>query len=1032
MTTSPAALAKRLSAIDGRVSALSRTMQISRSTVTVTDPATGEPKAVPIADVAAASEEHAARLTEAEAEVAAAQASVAATAERVDQIQNGTLPELQEAIQIAQATADSTVKVHFEADLGAGVYPTLNDTSDLGDLYYRLDGQAERWQGSAIGWTLVEDTALTGAIADLRAAEEQITNLRDVELPALEADLAAADAIIAQHTTDLAGLDGRLTTAESDVSAARNDVDTLTGTTIPALQGDIDAKIPKQTGAILSTYIADDAITTPKIATGAVEAEQVAAGAIIAAKIGAGAVTAVKIEAGAVTAEKIQAGAIITEKLAAGAITAEKIEAGTITGDRIAAGTITSEKVIVASTESMIPWNMQATVDPHVGYNGATVTRVLDADLGWCMAVQGGSLADGTMGSAVRLMSGKTARTGHGGDFDVEAGGTYRMRVGLGVGGAFPSGFGRDVRISIAVYSSSTEYTWINSDTIGVGAYGADPNYLDFQFTLPANAVAIRPFIQKATWSNGTYFVLQPLLVRAASAELIVDGAITADKIGVGAVTAEKIQVGAITAGSAIIADGAITEAKIGTAQITNAKIAGGFDAAKITVGTLGADIIGAKTITADKVILSNTENLLVNPNFDNNGEGWSANALYTYSATDGANGEGSLLVGAATIQRGSDLGASNVQKYGSPVTPGRTYRLSAMARTASPAPASSIRIFARVYKEDGSAFVFATGGAGEITNAAPTVTNTYAEVAGNVTIPAGYTRLVMGLYVQPSYTSAVRFSTPRATLMAGADLVVDGAITAIKLGAEAVTAEKIAAGAITATKLAADAITGKTITGGTITGTAINGATMTGGVIQTAASGDRIVLDGAANSLTFETDGLPSPEVKAKTVVQPVNGNLQMQYYDGTGELDARLVFGNGLSMVSGVDYAYNTYLQVWGTGGITGRSPAIQSGTLVADERIVQAGQPIAYRQSAGVNSVPSVPANASVNVTAYLPSGRFTVAPIVTATPDDDRLTAVVTARSTTQLTIRLTNRSALASNPSTVGWTAVQMLSTAAEG
>lgn len=170
-------------------------------------------------------------------EVTAALEEVAAAREKIAELETGTLPALQEAIQIAQAAADSTVKVHFEEDLGEGVYPTLNDTSDLGDLYYRTDGQVERWMGStsATPWILVQDTVLAETIQELRNAQGLLHTLEEVTLPALRDDLTSAEETIVSHTTGLATLDGRLSESDGKITIAQDELNTLKTQTIPGL-----------------------------------------------------------------------------------------------------------------------------------------------------------------------------------------------------------------------------------------------------------------------------------------------------------------------------------------------------------------------------------------------------------------------------------------------------------------------------------------------------------------------------------------------------------------------------------------------------------------------------------------------------------------------------------------------------------------------------------------------------------------------------------------------------------------------------
>lgn len=144
---------------------------------------------------------------------------------------------------------------------------------------------------------------------------------------------------------------------------------------------------------------------------------------------------------------------------------------------------------------------------------------------------------------------------------------------------------------------------------------------------------------------------------------------------------------------------------------------------------------------------------------------------------------------------------------------------------------------------------------------------------------------------------------------------IEDGAISTPKLAAGAVTAVKITAGAITANEIAAGTITGDriaglTITGvnifgetisadklstnsitsqkigtnvlsaisidaSTITGTTITGATITGGVIRTAATGDRIEINGTAwDRISFFRGGGAVASITSKVSGLTVSGS--------------------------------------------------------------------------------------------------------------------------------------------------------------
>ena len=77
--------------------------------------------------------------------------------------------------------------------------------------------------------------------------------------------------------------------------------------------------------SILSTHIANGAVTTDKIGNGAVTTDKIGNGAVTTDKIGTGAVTPEKIATGAVTADKINTHAVETDKVKDKAITSDKL-----------------------------------------------------------------------------------------------------------------------------------------------------------------------------------------------------------------------------------------------------------------------------------------------------------------------------------------------------------------------------------------------------------------------------------------------------------------------------------------------------------------------------------------------------------------------------------------------------------------------------------------------------------------------------------------------------------------------------------
>ncbi|UAJ78304.1 hypothetical protein IT072_02330 [Leifsonia sp. ZF2019] len=91
-------------------------------------------------------------------------------------------------------------------------------------------------------------------------------------------------------------------------------------------------------------------------------------------------------------------------------------------------------------------------------------------------------------------------------------------------------------------------------------------------------------------------------------------------------------------------------------------------------------------------------------------------------------------------------------------------------------------------------------------------------------------------------------------------------------------------------------------------------------------------------------------------------------------------------------------------------------------------------AFAEAAGITPAftSGVASQAVASVTVSLPTGRFTQPPIPQVTATSGRFTAVVTAVSTTQLTIQVQNNSGAAGIPGIVYWTAKQMTASSAAG
>jgi hypothetical protein len=100
--------------------------------------------------------------------------------------------------------------------------------------------------------------------------------------------------------------------SSSFTNAEFNTLKVLSSITLPAL-------------SILSTHIANGAVTTDKIATGAVTTGKISTHAVETDRIADGAITREKIFYGEVTTDKLANYAVETDKIATGAVTSEKL-----------------------------------------------------------------------------------------------------------------------------------------------------------------------------------------------------------------------------------------------------------------------------------------------------------------------------------------------------------------------------------------------------------------------------------------------------------------------------------------------------------------------------------------------------------------------------------------------------------------------------------------------------------------------------------------------------------------------------------
>lgn len=237
-------------------------------------------------------------------------------------------------------------------------------------------------------------------------------------------------------------------------------------------------------------------------------ADYIRTGAVIAGKIAASAVTAATIAAGAVTAEKIAASAVTADKIAANSVTALHIVANSITASKLV---LTDFSNIVdngwqrGTLEAWYPENQQAF---YYGPNE-----------------QGGDAAGYVLQSLGRdcATSQRTACSpGEAYFFDAWVYNTDARRAN--VFAIFTDGHDGS-HVWLATTGTDAKNTWTR---------------LQGRVTVPAGKTFIRMLLQvdRPAGTGSSVFWSKPVMRRAANAELIVDGAITANKLSVNSLSA--------------------------------------------------------------------------------------------------------------------------------------------------------------------------------------------------------------------------------------------------------------------------------------------------------------------------------------------------------------------------------------------------------------------------------------------------------------------------------------------------------------
>lgn len=357
--------------------------------------------------------------------------------------------------------------------------------------------------------------------------------------------------------------------------------------------------------AITANHLAANSVTTAKVAAGAIAAEHLSAGAITVGKIQDGAVTGDKIAAttikgdkivtGAITADKVATNAVTADKIAANAITAAKISAGAVGAEQIAANAITAKHLVVADRSNLHP-------DPTVSLGGESELWSIPS---WVAAVPAGTstVGWGFSGGVLRATAPNPGTVWNGpylrvGNIELQGGQDYVLSFRHRRFNAGTSVF----RTVVYFYDANGEQITGANALLNHTTSSATPQDVTLSVTAPDKAATMQIYYQQYPGTSTSGFIVGDFSVRrAASAELIVDGAITADKLAAESVVAGKLAANSVVASN--LAAGVITADKLAVDSVTAAKIAAGsVNASKLQANAVTADKLATNSVTAVKL----------------------------------------------------------------------------------------------------------------------------------------------------------------------------------------------------------------------------------------------------------------------------------------------------------------------------------------------------------------------------------------------------------------------------------------------
>ncbi|MGH6746597.1 carbohydrate-binding protein [Novosphingobium sp.] len=519
------------------------------------------------------------------------------------------------------------------------------------------------------------------------------------------------------------------------------------------------------------------------------------------------------------------AGQIVGTQITDGAISTAKLAAGSVSAAKIAAGSITAEKMTLFDSTNMVNDSQFASTSTTAGAASWQLLGTAVVYTGGSNALLGVSQGVIHWGTGSAGQTGSSARTAPTGMI-VEPGKPYRLytvfRYNLGFTGS-PRAVARWYKADgTAASTPFTSVTAAGTDFRTIAATGTANAVIDSVVTAPADAFYMQ-FDLFVDWSTtltnptSTYALFgNPRVMRAANAELIVDGAITAGKIAAKAITAAQIATDTITA--AEIAAGAVSASEIAAGAVTASKLSIG----EFSNLMLGGDLVAGTLDGWSRVNASTTGAAGSSVICDGPSNGWPTTYGINMYRAAGATGEISIVNGnipfsdANYMNGGFDLAAGE-QVYFECYTWSTNTTAGLLVEMLMRVPSNTTTYGSQpaVALSNCSGGYYLTAKPGQVMTKISGYFTNNTGVAGKAFIRLVHT----GFSAVPAgaQNTNVYVWSAKATRRNAGKLIVDGSITANQIAGQTITAAQIAGQTITAAQIAGDTITAAQIAAGAV-----------------------------------------------------------------------------------------------------------------------------------------------------------------------------------------------------------------------